>query len=146
MRGFDTQGSIFIDGIRDLAAVTRDTFNTEQVEIAKGPAGPDYGRGAASGYVNLASKVPPPKVSPRQRELRHANNSRITGDINHEFGDSGTALRSTSWARTATSMDATSSSARGGQWRPRWPSDVGGETRCTSIYCTRSRQRSPTVA
>ena len=58
MRGFDTQGSIFIDGIRDLGAVSRDTFNTEQVEIAKGPAGPDYGRGAASGYVNLVSKLP----------------------------------------------------------------------------------------
>ena len=58
MRGFDTQGSIFIDGIRDLGTVSRDTFNTEQVEIAKGPAGPDYGRSAASGYVNLVSKVP----------------------------------------------------------------------------------------
>ena len=58
MRGFDTQGSIFVDGIRDLGTVSRDTFNTEQVEIAKGPAGPDYGRSAASGYVNLASKVP----------------------------------------------------------------------------------------
>ena len=35
MRGFDTQGSIFIDGIRDLGSVTRDTFNTEQVKSAK---------------------------------------------------------------------------------------------------------------
>ena len=72
MRGFDTQGSIFIDGIRDLGSVTRDTFNTEQVEIAKGPAGPDYGRGAASGYVNLASKVPTAEsFTARQRQLRH---------------------------------------------------------------------------
>ena len=54
---------IFIDGIRDLGTVTRDTFNTEQMEIAKGPAGPDYGRGAASGYVNLASKVPATETS-----------------------------------------------------------------------------------
>ena len=67
MRGFDTQGSIFIDGIRDLGSVTRDTFNTEQVEIAKGPAGPDYGRGAASGYVNMASKVPTAETSPAAR-------------------------------------------------------------------------------
>jgi catecholate siderophore receptor len=56
MRGFDTQGSIFVDGIRDLGSISRDTFNTEQVEIAKGPAGVDNGRGAASGYVNLSSK------------------------------------------------------------------------------------------
>ncbi|HTF94816.1 MAG TPA: catecholate siderophore receptor Fiu [Cellvibrio sp.] len=57
MRGFDTQGSIFVDGIRDLGSISRDTFNTEQVEIAKGPAGVDNGRGAASGYVNLSSKL-----------------------------------------------------------------------------------------
>ncbi len=56
MRGFDTQGSIFVDGIRDLGSISRDTFNTEQVEIAKGPAGVDNGRGAASGYINLSSK------------------------------------------------------------------------------------------
>jgi catecholate siderophore receptor len=56
MRGFDTQGSIFVDGIRDLGSISRDTFNTDQVEIAKGPAGVDNGRGAASGYINLSSK------------------------------------------------------------------------------------------
>ena len=94
MRGFDTQGSIFIDGIRDLGTVTRDTFNTEQVEIAKGPAGPDYGRSAASGYVNLASKVPvADSFSSGSASYGTSSNSRITGDINHEFEGSGTALR-----------------------------------------------------
>ncbi len=57
MRGFDTQGSIYVDGIRDLGSISRDTFNTDQVEIAKGPAGVDNGRGAASGYVNLSTKL-----------------------------------------------------------------------------------------
>ena len=94
MRGFDTQGSIFIDGIRDLGSVTRDTFNTEQVEIAKGPAGPDYGRGAASGYVNLASKVPTNEsFNAGSASYGTADNARITGDINHRFEGSGTALR-----------------------------------------------------
>ncbi|MBX5461306.1 MAG: catecholate siderophore receptor Fiu [Steroidobacteraceae bacterium] len=58
MRGFDAQNAIFVDGIRDLGAAVRDVFNVEQVEIFKGPAGADNGRGATSGYVNLASKVP----------------------------------------------------------------------------------------
>ena len=94
MRGFDTQGSIFIDGIRDLGTVTRDTFNTEQVEIAKGPAGPDYGRGAASGYVNMASKVPTAEsFTGGTASYGTASNARITGDINHRFEGSGTALR-----------------------------------------------------
>lgn len=94
MRGFDTQGSIFIDGIRDLGSVSRDTFNTEQVEIAKGPAGADYGRSAASGYVNLASKVPGlESFTAGTASYGTANNARLTGDINHRFEGSGTALR-----------------------------------------------------
>jgi catecholate siderophore receptor len=94
MRGFDTQGSIFIDGIRDLGTVTRDTFNTQQVEIAKGPAGPDYGRSAASGYVNLASKVPVmDSFSAGTASYGTASNARLTGDLNHAFEGTGSAFR-----------------------------------------------------
>ncbi|HBX57404.1 MAG TPA: TonB-dependent siderophore receptor, partial [Pseudomonas sp.] len=38
LRGFDTSGSIFIDGARDNGSYTRDVFNVESVEVAKGPA------------------------------------------------------------------------------------------------------------
>jgi catecholate siderophore receptor len=94
MRGFDTQGSIFIDGIRDLGSVTRDTFNTEQVEIAKGPAGPDYGRSAASGYVNLASKVPlAESFSSGSASYGTSSNARLTGDLNYRLEGSDTAMR-----------------------------------------------------
>jgi catecholate siderophore receptor len=58
MRGFDTSGNIFVDGVRDLGSISRDVFNTEQVEVAKGPAGTDYGRTAPTGSVNLVSKQP----------------------------------------------------------------------------------------
>src|SRR5262245_5928870 len=94
MRGFDTQGSIFIDGIRDLGTISRDTFNTEQVEIAKGPAGPDYGRSAASGYINLASEVPTTEgFTAGSASYGTASNGRITGDFNHQIGTGGTAFR-----------------------------------------------------
>lgn len=56
MRGFRSETSTFVDGVRDLGAVSRDTFNLEQVEIVKGPSGADIGRGATSGYINLISK------------------------------------------------------------------------------------------
>ncbi|RKQ39221.1 catecholate siderophore receptor Fiu [Enterobacter sp. R1(2018)] len=58
MRGVDTSNSIYVDGIRDIASVTRDTFNTEQVEVIKGPSGTDYGRSAPSGSINMISKQP----------------------------------------------------------------------------------------
>ncbi|MEJ2458230.1 MAG: catecholate siderophore receptor Fiu [Novosphingobium sp.] len=58
MRGFDTSSSIFVDGIRDLGAISRDVFNTEQVEVEKGPAGTDNGRTAPTGAINMVSKQP----------------------------------------------------------------------------------------
>ena len=58
LRGFSAQTSVFLDGIRDIGAISRDTFNVEQVEIAKGPAGSDNGRGTSAGYINLVSKLP----------------------------------------------------------------------------------------
>ena len=56
LRGASLQQSTFVDGIRDLGAVTRDTFNLESVEVVKGAAGAETGRGAATGYINLISK------------------------------------------------------------------------------------------
>lgn len=58
MRGIDTSNSIYVDGVRDIGSVTRDTFNTQQVEVIKGPSGTDYGRSAPSGSINMISKQP----------------------------------------------------------------------------------------
>ena len=58
MRGFDTSGSIFVDGVRDLGTISRDVFNTESVEVIKGPASTDNGRTAPTGAINMVSKQP----------------------------------------------------------------------------------------
>ncbi len=93
MRGFATQSSVFVDGVRDLGAITRDTFNVEQVEVIKGPAGADVGRGAASGYINLASKAAIlDDVTSGTASINNGNNKRVTADINRKIGDT-TALR-----------------------------------------------------
>ncbi len=89
MRGFAAQSSIFVDGIRDLGAISRDVFNIEQIEVAKGPAGADIGRGAAAGYINLSSKLP-------QREntvsgtasYNSGDKARATVDLNRILGES----------------------------------------------------------
>ena len=88
MRGFSTQSSVFIDGIRDLGAVTRDTFNIEQIEISKGPAGADIGRGAASGYINLVSKLPNREnATSATVSYNSGETKRVTGDLNRTIGD-----------------------------------------------------------
>jgi catecholate siderophore receptor len=58
MRGFDSSGSLFVDGIRDIGSVSRDVFNIEQIDVLKGPAGTDNGRGAPTGSINLNTKQP----------------------------------------------------------------------------------------
>ncbi|RZJ21901.1 MAG: catecholate siderophore receptor Fiu [Acinetobacter sp.] len=93
MRGFSTQTSTYVDGIRDLGAVTRDVFNLEQIEVVKGPSGAEAGRGAASGYINLASKLPQTENS---REVsatyNTAEHARLAADINQVIND-GVAVR-----------------------------------------------------
>lgn len=88
MRGFSTQSSIFVDGIRDLGAITRDVFNIEQIEVSKGPAGTDVGRGAASGYINLASKLPTLEdASSATLGYDSGEKVRATVDLNRKIGD-----------------------------------------------------------
>lgn len=58
IRGSDASGSIFVDGVRDIGSMSRDTFNIEQIEVLKGAAGADIGRGAATGAINLVTKRP----------------------------------------------------------------------------------------
>ena len=58
MRGFDTSGSIFVDGVRDLGSISRDLFNIEQVEVTKGPDGTEYGRTAPTGAINMVTRQP----------------------------------------------------------------------------------------
>ncbi|MEA2564088.1 MAG: catecholate siderophore receptor [Acidobacteriota bacterium] len=58
IRGFAARNDIFVDGVRDFGSYTRDPFNIEQVEVAKGPASLYAGRGSTGGSLNLASKTP----------------------------------------------------------------------------------------
>jgi len=88
MRGFSLQTSTFVDGIRDLGAVTRDVFNLEQIEIVKGPAGADTGRGASAGYINLISKLPQlDTITDATVTLGDASRKRATLDSNVRLGD-----------------------------------------------------------
>jgi catecholate siderophore receptor len=92
MRGFTTSTSTFVDGMRDLGAVSRDSFNLEQVEVAKGPAGADVGRGAASGYVNLITKQPTRDLGTAVTAgYGTADNKRMTFDTGVNLGETGAA-------------------------------------------------------
>ena len=58
IRGFAARNDIFVDGVRDFGAYSRDPFNVEQVEVTKGPASLYTGRGSTGGSLNLSTKTP----------------------------------------------------------------------------------------
>lgn len=96
MRGVDTQGSIFVDGMRDVGSYSRDLFNIEQVEVIKGPAGADIGRGSPSGYVNVVTKLPErDNFATGTLSVGSGVLARLTADMNRRLGgqDGTTAVR-----------------------------------------------------
>ena len=58
IRGFDAKDDVYIDGLRDFGAYTRDSFNYEEVQVSKGPSGAMFGRGTTGGAINTISKAP----------------------------------------------------------------------------------------
>ncbi|HEY9111254.1 MAG TPA: catecholate siderophore receptor Fiu [Rhodanobacteraceae bacterium] len=87
MRGFDTSGSIFVDGVRDMGSVSRDVFNVEQVEVTKGPDGTEYGRTAPTGAVNMVSKQPWLKDrASASLSYGSGDHKRVTADWNEAIG------------------------------------------------------------
>lgn len=56
IRGFDARNDVFVDGVRDPGVSIRENFDTEQVEILRGPASSYAGRGTTGGALNIATK------------------------------------------------------------------------------------------
>lgn len=60
IRGYEASTDIFVDGVRDYARGSHETFNLESVEIIKGPSSAYTGRGGTGGSINLETKTPKP--------------------------------------------------------------------------------------
>ena len=58
MRGFSAREDVLVDGMRDVGNYFRDPFNTQRIEVTKGPASAFAGRGNVGGTVNLVSRRP----------------------------------------------------------------------------------------
>ncbi|KQT54879.1 hypothetical protein ASG43_04885 [Aureimonas sp. Leaf454] len=56
IRGVQSRGDIYVDGLRDFGAYVRDSFNLEAVQVYKGPNGESFGTGTAGGLVNQQTK------------------------------------------------------------------------------------------
>ena len=106
IRGFSARTDMFVDGVRDFGGYSRDSFNLEQVEVAKGPTSSIAGRGATGGAINQVSKAP--VLAPIAEATMGAGNAsyqRTTLDFNQPLAASpvpGTSVRvNAMWTDTA---------------------------------------------
>ena len=93
IRGFDAKDDVYVDGLRDFGAYTRDSFNYEEVQVLKGPSGAMFGRGTTGGAINIISKAPKlDDFASVDGYVGDGRYYRALADINHRFGDT-TAVR-----------------------------------------------------
>ena len=88
IRGFDSQGSSFVDGVRDIAAQTREVFAVEQVQIVRGSDSTLGGRGSAGGSINVVTKLPVAGSFVKAAgSFGTADYKRATLDVNQQLTD-----------------------------------------------------------
>jgi len=134
IRGFDSQGSTYLDGVRDIGAQTREVFAVEQVEVIKGSDSVLGGRGSAGGTIDIVSKLP--KASDFARgdvSFGNAAYKRATFDLNKQIGPIAAFRIEGMWH----DQDV---AGRDAIWQKRWgiaPSftiGLGTPTRLTAAY------------
>ncbi|WP_068089994.1 TonB-dependent receptor [Novosphingobium rosa] len=88
IRGADSQASTYLDGVRDIAAQTRETFDVEAIEVTKGSDSVTNGSGNGGGSINIVSKAPETKRFAKvEGSLGNADYKRVTVDINQPLSD-----------------------------------------------------------
>lgn len=90
IRGYEASTDMFIDGVRDYARSSHESFNLESIEIIKGPSSAYSGRGGTGGSINLQTKSPKLKnFMEASAGVGNAGQWRSTVDGNVAFSDSG---------------------------------------------------------
>ena len=88
INGFDAKDDVYLDGLRDFAAYTRDSFYYQEVQVLKGPSGLMFGRGTGGGAINTVSKTP--FLDTKYvvgGEIGNGNHFRATADLNYQLSD-----------------------------------------------------------
>lgn len=88
IRGFDSQGSTYVDGVRDFAAQSREVFAVDSIQIVRGSDTTLGGRGNAGGTINIISKTPQKEsFVAAAASYGTADYKRFTADVNQRVTD-----------------------------------------------------------
>lgn len=87
-RGNITTGDFFIDGLRDDVQTYRDLYNTDRIEVLKGPNGMIFGRGGAGGAINRVTKQAGwDSIGELTASIGMFDHRRIAGDFSQGLND-----------------------------------------------------------
>ena len=88
IRGYNSESSMYVDGVRNSSSQNREMFAVEQVEVIKGSASSLGGAGSVGGSVNMISKVAKKGDALEGSVAAGTDNyQRITLDGNKDFGN-----------------------------------------------------------
>ena len=88
IRGYNSESSMYVDGVRSATSQNREMFAVEQVEVTKGSASAMGGAGTTGGSINMISKVAKKGDSLEGSIGAGTDNyQRITLDGNKDFGN-----------------------------------------------------------
>lgn len=88
IRGYNSESSMYVDGVRNSTSQNREMFAVEQVEVTKGSASAMSGAGTTGGSINMISKVAK-KGDALEGSVAGGTDmyARITLDANKDFGN-----------------------------------------------------------
>ncbi|HCA5148997.1 TonB-dependent receptor [Acinetobacter baumannii] len=93
IRGYNSESSMYVDGVRNATSQNREMFAVDQVEVIKGSASALGGAGSSGGSINLITKVAKKGDSLEGSVAGGTDNyARVTLDGNKDFGN-GVAAR-----------------------------------------------------
>ena len=88
IRGYNSESSMYVDGVRNSTSQNREMFAVEQVEVTKGSASAMGGAGTTGGSINMISKVAKAGNFLEGSVAGGTDNyQRITLDGNKDFGN-----------------------------------------------------------
>ena len=143
LRGFSAFNDFFLDGIRDAAVYSRDSFNLESLEVVKGPSAILFGRGSTGGAINQVSKAPMLTPLDSVTAVFGTNDLyRATADVNMPLSSSA-ALRVNAMAESSEVADRDDVKNRRWGFAPSFSLGLGHDTSLTLAYLHQQEDNVP---
>jgi len=145
LRGFSAFNDFFLDGIRDAAVYTRDSFDLDSVEVVKGPSAILFGRGSTGGAINQVSKAPLlTQFGQVDTEFGSNDLYRATADMNAPIGTAAAARINVMGESSATAERADVRNRRWGV-APALGFGIGEQDSLTLVYLHQQEDDVPDV-